>query len=222
LNLLIFGAPGSGKGTQAEFIKQRFGIPQIATGDILRAEKRDRTELGRKAQEYMDRGALVPDGLVIAMLEKRLSQPDTGAGFLLDGFPRTRPQAEALDRMMAQLGRRFDRALYLAVPLEKLVSRLSGRLTCPKDGRTYHPLFNPPRVPGVCDACGTELYQREDDTPETARKRIEVYLHDTLPVLEHYRRDGIVREIGADRSIDEVRHAILRALNDREPEAAAS
>jgi adenylate kinase len=220
MNLLIFGAPGSGKGTQAEFIKGRFQIPQIATGDILRAEKRDGTELGRKAQEYMDKGLLVPDDLVIAMLEKRFAQPDTRGGFLLDGFPRTRAQAQALDRMMGQNGKRFERALYLSVPLEKLVSRLSGRLTCPKDGRTYHPLFNPPQSDSVCDACGTELYQREDDTPQTARKRIEVYLRDTLPVLEHYRADGIVREVDADQSIEAVRQAILEALNHLEPELA--
>lgn len=213
MNLLIFGAPGSGKGTQAEFIKDRLKIPQIATGDILRSEKRNQTELGQKAQEYMDRGELVPDDLVIAMLEKRLTQPDCRQGFLLDGFPRTRPQAQALDRMMAQLGHRFDRALYLSVPPEKLVARLSGRLTCPVDGRTYHPIYNPPRQAGVCDADGSQLYQREDDTPETARRRIEVYLRDTLPVLDHYRKDGIVREIDADRSIEEVRQAIVDALN---------
>ena len=213
MNLLIFGAPGSGKGTQAEFIKERFQIPQIATGDILRAERRAATELGAQAQQYMDRGELVPDDLVIAMLEKRFSQPDTVAGFLLDGFPRTRPQAEALDGMMRQLGRDFDRALYLAVPLDKLVERLSGRLTCPKDGRTYHPIFNPPRVDSVCDADGEALYQREDDTPEVARTRIEVYLRDTLPVLEHYRAAGIVREVDADQTIDEVRRDLLGALD---------
>ena len=213
MNLLIFGAPGSGKGTQAEFIKGRFEIPQIATGDILRSEKRRQTELGKKAQEYMDKGALVPDELVIAMLEKRLNEPDARAGFLLDGFPRTRTQAQALDRMMDAQGKRFDRALYLSVPLEKLVSRLSGRLTCPVDGRTYHPLFNPPRRDSICDVDGTELYQREDDTPETARKRIQVYLDDTLPVLDYYRGDGIVREVDGDRPIEDVRQAILEALN---------
>lgn len=216
MNLLIFGAPGSGKGTQAEFIKERFRIPQIATGDILRAEKRDQTDLGKQAQQFMDRGELVPDDLVIAMLEKRLEAPDCREGFLLDGFPRTRPQAEALDSMMTQLGRGFDRALYLAVPLEKLVGRLSGRLTCPSCGRTYHPVNNPPRSDSVCDADGTALYQREDDTPETARRRIEVYLRDTVPVLDHYRGAGIVREIDADRAIEAVRQSILDAL-DREP-----
>jgi adenylate kinase len=216
MNLLIFGAPGSGKGTQAEFIKDRFGVPQVATGDILRSEKRKKTELGLKAQEFMDAGKLVPDELVIAMLEKRLAQPDCQEGFLLDGFPRTRPQAEALDRMMRGHGRRFDRALYLAVPLEKLVERLSGRWTCPECGRTYHLKFNPPANDTRCDADGHELYQREDDTPETARTRIQVYLDDTLPVLDHYRGDGIVREIDGDRPIEEVRAGILEAL-DQEP-----
>ena len=213
MNLLIFGAPGSGKGTQAEFIKDRLRVPQIATGDILRAEKRQQTKLGRRAQEYMDRGDLVPDDLVIAMLEKRLGQPDCKDGFLLDGFPRTRPQAQALDRMMKALGKRFDRALYLSVPLEKLVERLSGRLTCPIDGRTYHPVHNPPKHDNVCDVDGHELYQREDDTPETARRRIQVYLDDTLPVLDYYRGEDIVREVDGDRPIEEVRKAILEALN---------
>jgi adenylate kinase len=217
MNLLIFGAPGSGKGTQAEFIKERFGVPQIATGDILRSEKRRKTELGLKAQEYMDAGKLVPDDLVIAMLEKRLAQPDCANGFLLDGFPRTRPQAEALDRMMQAHAKRFDRALYLAVPLEKLVERLSGRWTCAECGRTYHMKFNPPATDTKCDFDGSDLYQREDDTPETARTRIQVYLDDTLPVLDHYRGDGIVREIDGDRPIDEVRQAILDAAN-HEPE----
>ena len=213
MNLLIFGAPGSGKGTQAEFVKERFQIPQIATGDILRAEKRDQTELGQKAQAYMDKGELVPDDLVIAMLQNRLRAPDCAHGFLLDGFPRTRAQAEALDGMMTALDKHFDRALYLTVPLEKLVTRLSGRLTCPKCGRTYHPVNNPPQVDTVCDADGTALYQREDDTPEVARRRIEVYLRDTLPVLDHYRVSGIVREIDADQAIEDVRKSILEALN---------
>ena len=212
MNLLIFGAPGSGKGTQAEFIKERFQIPQIATGDILRKEKREQTELGLQAQEYMNRGDLVPDDLVIAMLERRLREPDSEDGFLLDGFPRTRPQAEALDRMMGQLGKRFDRALYLSVPLDKLVERLSGRLTCPKDGRTYHPIFNPPKHDNLCDEDGEPLYQREDDTPEVARNRIQVYLRDTVPVLDHYRSACIVRDVQADQPIDDVREGILKAL----------
>lgn len=220
MNLLIFGAPGSGKGTQAEFVKERLHIPQIATGDILRAERRAGTELGKKAQEYMDAGNLVPDDLVIAMLENRLSQPDCQRGFLLDGFPRTRPQAEALDRMMGELGKSFDRALYLAVPLEHLVERLSGRLTCPQCGRTYHPRNNPPRDDSRCDADGHDLYQREDDTPETARNRIQVYLRDTLPVLEHYRHLGIVREIDGNQPIDSVKADILAALDSKEPSAA--
>ncbi len=221
MNLLIFGAPGSGKGTQAEYIKVRFRVPQVATGDILRSEKRRRTELGLKAQEYMDAGKLVPDDVVIAMLEKRLAQPDCKDGFLLDGFPRTRRQAEALDRMMGGLGKRFDRALYLAVPLERLVERLSGRWTYPECGRTYHLKFNPPRSDTTCDADGTALYQREDDTPETARTRIQVYLDDTLPVLDHYRKDGIVREIDGDRPIEEVRQSILEAVDHQTEPARA-
>jgi len=171
----------------------------------------------------MDAGKLVPDDLVIAMLQKRLAEPDCAAGFLLDGFPRTVVQAQVLDRMMLGLRKQFDRAIYLYVPPEKLVERLSGRLTCPECGRTYHPKNKPPRQDSICDFDGTELYQREDDTPETARTRIQVYLDDTLPVLDYYRSGNIVREIDGDRPIEEVKSSILEALNhEPEPERATA
>ena len=211
MNLLLFGAPGSGKGTQAEFLRERFGIPQIATGDILRAERRAGTELGRQAQEFMDRGDLVPDEVVIAMIEKRLGEPDCGEGFLLDGFPRTVPQAEALDRVMADLGG-FNRVIYLKVPFDRLVARLSSRLTCPQDGRTYNRETKPPLHEGVCDVCGTALVQREDDSEATARDRITVYLRDTVPTIDHYRSQTTVVEVDADRPIEDVRASMMEAV----------
>ncbi len=212
MNLLLFGAPGSGKGTQAEFLKQRFGIAQIATGDILRREIREGTELGRKAKEFMDHGDLVPDDVMIGIIRNRLLEGDCRDGCLLDGFPRTVPQAQALDSMMDGLGRNFDRAIYLHVDRDELVRRLSGRLTCPKCGRTYHPDSNPPRVDTLCDVDGTPLEQRPDDTPEKARKRIDVYLQNTVPVLDYYRSRGLVVDVDGEQPIDNVRAGILKAV----------
>jgi len=215
LKLLLFGAPGSGKGTQAEFLKARYGIPQISTGDILRAERRAGTELGRRAQEYMDKGLLVPDEIMIGIIRKRLREPDCERGFMFDGFPRTVPQAEALDAILAEMGRRFDRVLYLKAPPEELVARLAGRLTCPACGRTYHPVFNPPAAGNKCLLDGTELVQRTDDTEEVARERVNVYLTETLPVLDFYRARGLVTEIDAMASIEDVRTQIERAVEER-------
>ena len=212
MNLLLFGAPGSGKGTQAEFLKERFAIPQIATGDILRAERRAGSELGRRAQEYMDRGALVPDEVMIGIIQKRTAEPDCQNGFLLDGFPRTVPQAEALDAQMRAAGRSFDRVLYLHVPEEELVTRLSGRLTCPSCQRTYHVRFNPPTAEGHCNYDGSELFQRPDDTEEVSRQRVHVYLEQTVPVLDYYRGRGIVTDVDGARDIEDVREQIVAAL----------
>lgn len=214
MNVLLFGAPGSGKGTQAEFLKQRYGIPQISTGDMFRAETGKGTELGRRVKEIMDRGELVPDDVTIAIVRGRLKEPDTARGFILDGFPRTIPQAEALDQVMAELGKRFDCALYLVAPAEALIQRLSGRLVCPTCGRTYHRIFNPPPPGDVCAVDGTKLIQRTDDTEEAARKRVEVYLRDTVPVIDYYRRKGLVTEVDALQSIEAVRAQIQKALGD--------
>jgi adenylate kinase len=213
VNLLLFGAPGSGKGTQAEFLKEKHGIPQISTGDMFRAEAARGTEEGKKVDAIMKSGELVPDDLTIAIVRERLKQPDTKPGMIFDGFPRTLPQAEALDEVMRESGRRFDRAVYLVAPEAELIARLAGRLTCPKDGRTFHPKFNPPPVPGICPFDGTPLIQRKDDTEETARTRVQVYLRDTMPVIDYYCRQGLVAEIDALRSIDEVRGEIEAALN---------
>ncbi len=212
MNLLLFGAPGSGKGTQAEFLKEKYGIPQISTGDMFRAEAARGTEEGKRVDAIMKSGELVPDDLTIAIVRERLKQPDTKPGMIFDGFPRTLPQAEALDEVMRESGRRFDRALYLVAPEPELIARLAGRLTCPKDGRTFHPKFNPPPVPGICPYDGTPLIQRKDDTEETARTRVQVYLRDTMPVIDYYCRQDLVTEIDALRSIDEVRAGIEAAL----------
>ena len=218
MNLLLFGAPGRGKGTQAEFLKARYGIPQLSTGDIFRAEARKGTELGRRVEAIMKSGELVPDELTIQIVRARLQEPDCERGCIFDGFPRTIPQAEALDALMAELGRRFDRALYLVAPPEELIARLSGRLSCPTCGRTYHRLFNPPAAGDTCPVDGTQLIQRKDDTEDTARTRVTVYLRDTVPVIDYYRAEGLVVEIDALQTIDEVREQIERAIE--RPEAA--
>lgn len=217
MNILLFGAPGSGKGTQAEFLKQRYEIPQVSTGEMFRAEVANGSELGKRVQEIMSSGELVPDDLTIEIVRKRLAEPDTAQGTIFDGFPRTIPQADALDRVMGEMGRHFDRALYLVAPEKDLTERLAGRLTCPTCGRTFHPKFNPPPQPGICPFDGTPLVQRPDDNEETARTRVAVYLRDTMPVIDYYRRQGLVSEVDALRSIPEVRAEIERAL---EKEAA--
>jgi adenylate kinase len=212
VNILLFGAPGSGKGTQAEFLKEKYGIPQVSTGEMFRAEAARGTELGKRVQEIMSSGQLVPDDLTIAIVRKRLAEPDTGPGTIFDGFPRTIPQAQALDQVMKESGRSFDRALYLVAPEEELAARLAGRLTCPKCGRTFHPRFNPPPEPGICPFDGTPLVQRPDDNEETARTRVAVYLRDTMPVIDYYRRQRLVSEVDALRSIPEVKADIEKAL----------
>jgi adenylate kinase len=212
VNILLFGAPGSGKGTQAEFLKEKYGIPQVSTGDMFRAEVARGTELGKRVQEIMSSGQLVPDDLTIEIVRQRLAEPDTARGTIFDGFPRTIPQADALDRVMRELGRHFDRALYLVAPEKDLTERLAGRLTCPVCGRTFHPKFNPPPQPGICPFDGTPLVQREDDNEETARTRVSVYLRDTMPVIDYYRRQGLVSEVDALRAIPEVKAEIEKVL----------
>lgn len=221
MNLALFGPPGSGKGTQAKFLVQHFGIPQLSTGDLFRAEIQAGSDLGRKAQTYMDRGDLVPDSITFEIVRRRLSAPDTAGGVLFDGFPRTVPQAVELDEMLRSMGRRMDRVIFMQVPTEVLVDRMAGRLTCPKCGRTYHPKLAPPRVDTLCDDDRTELIMREDDRPETARKRISVYLEQTLPVLAHYRQQHVVSDIDGTGSIEEVRKRILRAVGAASGEPAA-
>jgi adenylate kinase len=206
VNLLLYGAPGSGKGTQANMLRSRFGIPHIATGDMLRAEIQRGSELGRKAQPILAAGGYVPDNIMIGMIRERLRQPDCEKGFILDGFPRTVPQAEALDVLMRELGKGFDRVLYLRVETPELLRRLSGRLVCPVCQRTY-----PPRT-DKCKVDASELIQREDDKLEAVKPRIEIYLSKTIPVLDHYRGDDLVSEIDGRGTIDEISGQVLAAI----------
>lgn len=212
MNLLLFGAPGSGKGTQAEFLKARYGIPQLSTGDLFRAEARRGTELGRRVDAIMASGELVPDQLTIEIVRRRLQEPDCEPGCIFDGFPRTIPQAQALDSLMAELSRAFDSALYLVAPAEELIARLSGRLSCPTCGRTFHRRANPPAEGDRCTFDGTPLVQRRDDAEETARNRVSVYLRDTVPVIDYYRGEGIVTEVDALQDIERVRERIAEAI----------
>ena len=206
MNLLLYGAPGSGKGTQANMLRSKFSIPHIATGDMLRAEIAAGTELGRQAQPILAAGKYVSDEIMIGMIRNRLGEPDCEPGFIIDGFPRTVPQANALDTLMVELRKRFDRVIYLRVPVEELLQRLSGRLVCPQCQRTY-----PPNT-SVCVADGSALAQREDDKPEAVRPRIEIYLEKTVPVLDHYRASGLVSEIDGRGTIDEISRQVLAAV----------
>ena len=208
VNLLLYGAPGSGKGTQANMLRTRFGIPHIATGDMLRAEIASGTELGRQAQPILAKGQYVPDDIMIGMIRNRLCEPDCSAGFIIDGFPRTVPQAEALDVLMNELERRLDRVLYLRVEMKELLERLSGRLVCPRCQRTY-----PPGTV-ACASDGTALVQREDDKVEAVKPRIEIYLSKTVPVLDHYRGTGIVSEIDGRGTIEEITGRVLSAIGE--------
>jgi adenylate kinase len=209
LNLLLYGAPGSGKGTQANMLRTRFGIPHIATGDMLRAEIQAGTELGRQAQPILAAGKYVSDDIMIGMIRNRLRNPDCEPGFIIDGFPRTVAQANALDILMVELRKRFDRVVYLKVDVEELLRRLSGRLVCPKCQRTYPPGTS------ACATDGSALVQREDDKPEAVRPRIEIYLEKTVPVLDHYRAAGLVSEIDGRGTIEEISRQVLAAVNGK-------
>jgi adenylate kinase len=214
--VLLLGAPGAGKGTQARFLAQALAIPHVASGDLLREHRQSGTALGRAAQEYMDRGDLVPDDLVVDMICDRLDQPDASAGALLDGFPRTLAQAKALEGRLEQRGGRVKSAIYVEVPTDVLVDRLAGRWLCRTCQASYHELFNPPKFVGVCDVCEGELYQRTDDQREVVANRIAVYLRDTLPVVERYTAAGILRRIDGNQAIDAVKAALLDAISEDE------
>lgn len=212
MNIVMLGAPGAGKGTQADLLAEYLQIPHIATGDLFREALRRNTPLGRQAREYMDRGELVPDAITIAMVRERLAQPDCARGVILDGFPRTVEQAQALDEILAERGQAVDLAIFIRVRPEVLIERLSGRWTCRDCQGVYHTVFNPPRQPGVCDVCGGSLFQREDDRPETQRHRIEVYLEQTAPLIEFYRKRGVLSEVNGEREIAEVQEEIRDAV----------
>jgi adenylate kinase len=210
--LVLLGPPGSGKGTQAERLKEQLGLPHVASGDLFRHHISNQTELGRLAKGYIDRGELVPDDVTIAMVRERLQQPDCDEGVILDGFPRTLPQAQALDEILASRGRALSGVLYINVPDEELVRRLSGRWLCRRCQTPYHVVFSPPAQEGVCDECGGELYQRDDDRPETVRARLRVYHEQTAPLIDYYRRASLLVEVDGAGDIETVNATLLDAI----------
>ena len=211
LNLILLGPPGAGKGTQAERLREDFPLPYVATGDMLRANVKDETELGAQAKQYMDAGDLVPDELIIAMARDRLEQDDAQDGFLLDGFPRTTGQADALAEMLSGLGREVTAALLIDVPDAELVRRLAGRRVCAKAGHNYHVEFDPPKREGVCDQDGSRLIQRDDDTPEVVENRLAVYHEKTQPLVDYYDGLGLLRRVDGTRPAEAV-HDHIRAV----------
>jgi len=210
--VVLLGPPGAGKGTQAQLISSKLELPHISSGDIFRENLKAQTELGKLARGYIDRGELVPDDVTIAMIEGRLKRPDCHSGALLDGFPRTPAQAEALDALLAKDGNKVDIVPYINVPEATLVERLGGRWTCRAQGHVFHDIFNPPALPGRCDVDGSDLYQREDDKAETVINRIRVYFKQTMPLIDHYRTKGVLVEIDGAQPIDRVSADLLSAL----------
>ena len=209
LYLVLLGGPGAGKGTQAERLSEALGIPQVSTGDLFRENLKGETELGVLARGYMDSGELVPDGVTVGMVLERLSRPDCAQGAILDGFPRTVAQAEALDALLTDLGTKLAVVPYIKVPEDVLLARLEGRWTCRRCGAMYHQVFSPPQKVGICDRCGGELYQRPDDTPATQKHRIEVYFEQTAPLIDHYRELGLLVEVDGRPGIDEIQAELL-------------
>jgi adenylate kinase len=216
--LVLLGAPGAGKGTQADILAQRLGLPHVATGDLFRAAVRDGTALGREAQKYMGLGELVPDAITVAMLLERLDRPDAREGVVLDGFPRNRAQAEALESALLTRGERVEQALLIDVPAEELVGRLSGRYVCRLSGHPYHIVENPPAIPGICDTDGSPLEQRDDDRPETVRARLTVQLAPLQGVIEFYRSRGVLRTVDGRQPIALVSRGLVEALEPVTPE----
>ncbi|WP_136516433.1 adenylate kinase [Geomonas edaphica] len=212
MNLILLGPPGVGKGTQAKLLIDRFGIPQISTGDILRAAVKDLTPMGVKAKGFMDAGALVPDEVVIGIVEERLAQPDCQKGFILDGFPRTVPQADALGKVLSGMGKQIDHVVSLSVDKDELLKRLTGRRACSKCGAGYHVDFAPSKVAGVCDACGGDLFQREDDKEATILNRLAVYEAQTAPLISYYGAAGVLRSVDGLGTVDGVQAEILAVL----------
>lgn len=212
MNLILLGPPGAGKGTQAKILTKRFAIPQISTGDILRGAVKEQTAMGLKAKSYMDSGALVPDEVVVGIVRERIAQPDCINGFILDGFPRTVAQADALKQMLAGLGKSIEHVLSIEVDKEELLGRITGRRTCRSCGRGYHIVFDPPKEAGKCDECGGELYQRDDDREETMRNRLAVYDEQTAPLIAYYAQESLLRSIKGIGSIEEIQHSILNVV----------
>jgi adenylate kinase len=212
MNIALFGPPGAGKGTQAKELSKHYKIPHISTGDILRANVRDATELGLKAKEYMDKGELVPDDVLIGLIRNRLTEPDCKMGYLLDGYPRTIPQADALTDILTEINKPLDAVINIEVSDEELVKRLSGRRSC-SCGESYHLMFNPPEKEGVCDACGSGLYQRDDDGEEVILQRLAVYNEKTKPLIDYYGNEGLLVNINGAGAVDEVFRDICNVMD---------
>jgi adenylate kinase len=212
MNIILFGPPGAGKGTQAKKLVDFYGIPQISTGDILRANVREGTELGFAAKVYMDKGELVPDEVLIGIIKNRLKEPDCKRGFILDGYPRTVSQADALEVILDEIDKPLDIVLNLEVPNKKLIERISGRLICRNCGASYHRIFNQPKKEGMCDICGDEIYQRSDDKEESVQNRLNVYKMQTQPLIDYYLKKGILVTLEGNKDIDEVSEDIKAVL----------
>jgi adenylate kinase len=212
MNLMLFGAPGAGKGTQAKFLIEKYGIPQISTGDILRAAIADKTDMGMEAKKFMDEGKLVPDSTIIGIIKDRLAEDDCKNGFILDGFPRTLPQAEALNDLMKEMGISLDKVISLNVPDELIVGRVTGRKVCNKCGASFHVEFNPPKEEGVCDYCGGELITRKDDNAETVKSRLGAYHEQTAPLIDFYTNMGVMVELDGTKDVAEVTADMIAAI----------
>ena len=204
MKIIMLGAPGAGKGTQAKQIAAKYSIPHISTGDIFRANIKNGTDLGKKAKEYMDQGLLVPDELTCDLVMDRIAQDDAKNGFVLDGFPRTIPQAEALDAALTKIGQKMDYAIDVDVPDENIINRMSGRRACLNCGATYHIVSIPPKKEGICDTCGKELVLRDDDKPETVKKRLDVYHDQTQPLIDYYQKQGILKSVNGTQPMEKV------------------
>ena len=212
MKIIMLGAPGAGKGTQAKKIAAQYSIPHISTGDIFRANIKNNTELGQKAKTYMDKGELVPDSLVVDLIMDRFKEADCANGYVLDGFPRTIPQAEALDNALKANGEKVDFAINVEVPDENIINRMSGRRACVGCGATYHIQFNPTKVEGVCDACGEKLILRDDDKPETVKNRLSVYHEQTQPLIDYYNKAGVLAEVDGTKDMEDVFKDIVNIL----------
>lgn len=214
MKIILLGPPGAGKGTQAKLISSEFSIPHISTGDIFRANISEKTELGMKAKGYMDKGLLVPDELTIDIVKDRISKDDCKGGFLLDGFPRTVKQAEALDKFLNSKNEKIDCALLIDVPTEKIFSRMTGRRVCTKCGASYHVKYNPPKVEGKCDLCGSSVVQRKDDSEDTVKERLDVYDKQTEPLIIYYKNEAVLRSVDGTQDIDKVFEDISGVLGE--------